>query len=584
MNNLNKKNIIKSLSILTATLLLTACGGGGSNSSGKFEDNLNNINNDVLVTGTFIDSPVEGMSYMCGDKISGITNSVGEFSFKRNCDLTFKVGEVTIGKIKGLNVDKDNKVTPSELLGLSRNSTNTPEVLKITRFLQSIDNDGNIGTSISIDEQTRNLLNAKTMDLTSVNTTISDINMTILGIGKSFVSEGSAISHYESSLINNLKVNVDNISPKIPTINLEKKVFNTESASIIFNGLEIGSKLYVNGNLQKTIVAETETIIFPLTGADGEKQFTVYLEDEHLNKSNEINFSLFKDKVVPSITSQTIVSVEENQKNLTQIIAEDTNTLSYSIKTSTNDDSNKFSIDEKTGVIKFIDYPDYETKSSYNFTISVSDGANITEQPILVQITDINEIIPIVENVDISVSESTTGEIGSAQVVIEGNSPIISYQIVNNIEDDSAYFSINNEGVMSTSMTFDYEIRNHYTFKYTATNTDGVSEMKTVNVYVSNVAESIPVLTNTILPVDNNTPAKTVIGSVTNQTLGDTVITNFILIGEHSNHFEISYSGEITVAPEIILNKDNVSLYNLTAVATNSAGNSNPVSVTINVQ
>jgi len=62
---------------LCCTLLLTGCGGGSSSGNDEASDSEGGAGPQIL-TGTFVDSPVSGLSYET-ETLSGITNEFGEF-------------------------------------------------------------------------------------------------------------------------------------------------------------------------------------------------------------------------------------------------------------------------------------------------------------------------------------------------------------------------------------------------------------------------------------------------------------------------------------------------------------------------
>jgi uncharacterized protein YdbL (DUF1318 family) len=64
--------------------------------------------------------------------------------------------------------------------------------------------------------------------------------------------------------------------------------------------------------------------------------------------------------------------------------------LTYSI--TGGDDASSFSIDGSSGVITFNSAPDYETKTSYLVTVSVTDGINTITQALNIAVTNVGEI------------------------------------------------------------------------------------------------------------------------------------------------------------------------------------------------
>jgi hypothetical protein len=75
----------------TCVFLLAGCGGGGSSSS----DDTGSAN---VLTGIFVDSAVEGVSYTTETR-SDVTNATGEFSYLQGENVTFSIGSLTFPTI-----------------------------------------------------------------------------------------------------------------------------------------------------------------------------------------------------------------------------------------------------------------------------------------------------------------------------------------------------------------------------------------------------------------------------------------------------------------------------------------------------
>ena len=88
----------------------------------------------------------------------------------------------------------------------------------------------------------------------------------------------------------------------------------------------------------------------------------------------------------PAISSSSTFSVAENQTAIGSVSASDAdgNSLTYSISGSEINISS-------SGVLTFSTAPDYETKTSYTATVTVSDGTDSVMQSITVSITDVDE-------------------------------------------------------------------------------------------------------------------------------------------------------------------------------------------------
>jgi nitrogen fixation protein FixH len=95
----------------------------------------------------------------------------------------------------------------------------------------------------------------------------------------------------------------------------------------------------------------------------------------------------------PAFTSNATFSAAENQTAIGTVAVSDVDgdTISYSISGS------DITINSSSGVIAFASAPNYETKSSYTATVSVTDGTNTTTQAVTINITDVNDA-PIINS------------------------------------------------------------------------------------------------------------------------------------------------------------------------------------------
>ena len=115
------------------SMLFIGCGGGSSSSEKSY----------TVGKGTYIDSAVSGISYICGEE-RGVTDENGQFSFEVGASCTFFIKDIELRK-----VDKDtlfDKVVIFE---------DKPQV---AQFLQTLDSDGNASNGITIDPKVVDLL------------------------------------------------------------------------------------------------------------------------------------------------------------------------------------------------------------------------------------------------------------------------------------------------------------------------------------------------------------------------------------------------------------------------------------------
>ena len=125
-----KKTITTSL-VLSAILALAGCG-GGSDSITSTADTVN--------TGTayYLDSAIEGVAYSCGSQ-SGVTDSEGKFVFEEGKECQFTLAGIPVKTISSDSLIDGAKIVEDDL--------------KVAKFLQSIDSDGDPTNGITIDDQ-----------------------------------------------------------------------------------------------------------------------------------------------------------------------------------------------------------------------------------------------------------------------------------------------------------------------------------------------------------------------------------------------------------------------------------------------
>ena len=168
------------LVFIVSTTLIN-CGGGGSSSSSP-----------STATGYFIDSPVQGLTYVSGGQ-SGTTDANGKFTYEVGKTVKFSVGAISLGEVSA-----KGKMTPVDMVANADASNTT--VLKITRFLMTLDSDNDATNGITISDVTKtaaqsvsqiDFATATDADLTSALTPLTT-NTT--------VSSSTAQTHLTSSI------------------------------------------------------------------------------------------------------------------------------------------------------------------------------------------------------------------------------------------------------------------------------------------------------------------------------------------------------------------------------------------------
>ncbi len=140
-----KKSILLA-STFSVAVSLAGCGGSNSGTG-------------EIKTGIFVDSPVEGLTYVSG-KTTGKTDAAGTYKYEDGQAVTFKVGDISLATIypKAL-------VTPVDLVTGAVDETNAT-VTNIAIFLQTIDYDSDPTNGIQISAQADAAAKGKVMSFT----------------------------------------------------------------------------------------------------------------------------------------------------------------------------------------------------------------------------------------------------------------------------------------------------------------------------------------------------------------------------------------------------------------------------------
>jgi len=161
---------------------------------------------DNKVVGYLVDSPIEGVDYDCIEEGNGTTDKDGKFECNK-LPVTFKIGGLELGSVSSLS--DDSKVYPQDLVGVSRENFTDNRLILLTRFLQSLDDDGIISERITIEKEI-----GEKFSITEFSDLSEDeIKDLLTQVDKSLVGRDSALSHLEDNLLE------EEDTPNVPIIN-----------------------------------------------------------------------------------------------------------------------------------------------------------------------------------------------------------------------------------------------------------------------------------------------------------------------------------------------------------------------------
>ena len=345
------------------------------------------------------------------------------------------------------------------------------------------------------------------------------------------------------------------------------------------------SNLILSGNDANKFTVSGSSLMFKNT-PDYERDKRKYYIT--LNNEKFIITLLDLNDNAPIFKSDDNISIQENRTSVMELEATDADsntTVIYSIKEN-NEDGTLFELDDNQ--ITFKDAPDYELKSLYKFTAVATDGVHTTEQLITVNIEDVADITPTLENFTLIVSEDSESNItiGNLNIIDKGDTNISSMFLSG---DGNDTFNISLDGNLSilSGKKLNYDPnggKQSYQFKLIATNEAGDSNATDVNISILNVIDEVPVLLNLNTSIKENASKNTQIGPITRVYEGDTPIRSIRLVGDGKNLFNVDTHGYISLKEENILDYETKSYYAFKAIAKNEAGEGEGVDVNITIE
>jgi len=317
--------------------------------------------------------------------------------------------------------------------------------------------------------------------------------------------------------------------------------------------------------------------------------FTIIATDAAGNVSEEaINLEINNlDEIAPTITSNTTAPTINENSGSGQVIYSTTSTdsadiaigsIAYSLKST--GDYTLLNIDSTTGAVSLISNPDFDTKSSYSFTVIATDAAgNVSEKSVSFNILNLDEVTPTI----------TSGATGSVEENAAVSTVIYTLSATDTVDisagvtyslsgADASLLHLNSmSGEVTLIASADYEAKSNYSFSVIADDGQNTPTTKDVFISVTNIDEVAPTLTssNTAANINENTG--------TGQLIYTTASTDTVDITTGSTTYSLKSTGDYTLLSidsttgEVTLlsnpNCETKSSYNFIVVATDNAGN-----------
>ena len=167
----------------------------------------------------------------------------------------------------------------------------------------------------------------------------------------------------------------------------------------------------------------------------------------------------------------------------------DGDTLTYTLS---GIDASAFSVDKTTGQLRTNVTLDYETKSPYTVTLTVSDGSLTDSITVTVYVTDVSETnsAPVFNegtSTTRSVAENAADgtNVGSPVSATDPDNDDLNYTLGGT--DSYAFYIVNTTGQLQISTALDYETKNTYTVTVSVTDSGGESSSITVTINIIDI-------------------------------------------------------------------------------------------------
>ena len=268
--------------------------------------------------------------------------------------------------------------------------------------------------------------------------------------------------------------------------------------------------------------------------------------------------------------SESLVYVDENSVDalILQAVSDNSDSnITYSIS---GVDSAAFDLNPTTGQVTFKTAPDFETKQSYSFVATASDGMVDVTQNILINIRDVNENIPhFISAGEVNVAEN---QLKAINLHATDDQPI-TYSLSGG---DSAAFNVDAKtGQVTFKTPPDYETKNIYIFTAEASDGQNVGTQN-VTIHIIDIDETLPVFTS----AESFSIQEKRLGSITLKATDEHPIS-YDVLGQDALQFQINHiTGVVSFkrAPDY----ENKNIYKFIASASDGT-NVTTQNVTINI-
>ncbi|MES9914680.1 MAG: Ig-like domain-containing protein [Candidatus Thiodiazotropha sp. 4PDIV1] len=339
----------------------------------------------------------------------------------------------------------------------------------------------------------------------------------------------------------------------------------------------------VNGEFQINTTTANSQAYPTLTLLQDGRLVVVYESDQQDGSGDTVVGRIFTPTLDENSANGTVVAVAS------QIVDPDSgDTHTFTLL---DDAGGAFGINTSTGAITVADTGliDYETASSVNVTVRVTDSGGLThDEVVTIAIINVDEYTPVANADNISVAEggTATSLVSGATDVLSndtglGDTPVTISLVTGPTQ--SAAFTLNTDGTFSYTHNGSENFTDSFTYR--VTDNDGQTSDATVTINITPVSDATPVAVVDSINVAEGGTATTLVGGATdvlsNDTgLGDTPVTVSLVTGPtQSATFTLNGDGTFSYTHNGSENFTDSFTYRIT----DNDGQTSDATVTINI-
>ena len=222
-----------------------------------------------------------------------------------------------------------------------------------------------------------------------------------------------------------------------------------------------------NGVTSVTGSSPEQVIYTPSDDFNGTDAFSYTITQGNKTSSADVTVNIAASNDAPSIDIASTIQAEENQTTVATVSISDVDGDDLTLSMG-GADANSFNL-STDNVLTFKEPPDYETKSTYLITFSLTDGTETVTKDVTIVITNTNDNAPeITSSPSFSVDEniSTIGTVSATDIDGDTLTFIVRDEFGSNcsLGGGRTWLEINQDGLLSFIYPegADYEVKSLY--------------------------------------------------------------------------------------------------------------------------